>query len=96
MEREFYRNTLGFGGSFLFAGNLEEGRLMVLGNRGFLPSESVGTLPQVSDGMKRIPVYRGKELLKRNYRAFWRKERTNYYIEEFAEILHRLLTENKH
>lgn len=91
VEREFYQNTLGFGGSFLFAGNLEEGRLMVLGNRGFLPIESVGTLPQVSDGMKRIPIYRGKERLKRNYCAFWRKERTNYYIEEFAGILHSLL-----
>lgn len=91
VEREFYQNTLGFGGSFLFAGNLEEGRLMVLGNRGFLPIESVGTLPQVSDGMKRIPVYRGSESLKRNYCAFWRKERANYYIEEFARILHELL-----
>ncbi|MCM1497551.1 MAG: LysR family transcriptional regulator [Clostridium sp.] len=91
VEREFYQNTLGFGGSFLFAVNLEEGRLMALGNRGFLPVESVGTLPQVSDGMKRIPVYRGNEPLKRNYCAFWRKERTNYYIEEFAGILHKLL-----
>lgn len=91
VEREFYQNTLGFGGSFLFAGNLEEGRLMALGNRGFLPVESVGTLPQVSDGMRRIPVYRGSEPLKRNYCAFWRKERTNYYIEEFAGILHSLL-----
>ena len=92
VEREFYQNTLGFGGSFLFTGNLEEGRLMVLGNRGFLPIESVGTLPQVSDGMRRIPLYRGKEPLKRNYCAFWRKERTNYYIEEFARILHGMLT----
>lgn len=95
VEREFYQNTLGFGGSFLFAGNLEEGRLMVLGNRGFLPIESVGTLSQVSDGMKRIPIYRGKEPLKRNYCAFWRKERTNFYIEEFAGILHGLLTGQK-
>ncbi len=95
VEREFYQNTLGFGGSFLFATNREEGRLMVLGNRGFLPVESVGTLPQVSDGMKRILVCRGKEPLKRNYCAFWRKERTNYYIEEFAGILHGLLTDQK-
>ena len=92
VEREFYQNTLGFGGSFLFAGNLEEGRLMVLGNRGYLPVESVGTLPQVSDGMRRIPVCRGEEPLKRNYCAFWRKERTNYYIEEFAKIFHGMLT----
>jgi len=29
--------------------------------------------------------------VRRNYCAFWNKERTNYYIEEFAEILRKLL-----
>lgn len=27
----------------------------------------------------------------RNYCMFWKKDRSSYYIEEFAEILHRLL-----
>ena len=36
-EAAYYRDTLGFVGNFLYAENLEEGRLMVLGNRGFLP-----------------------------------------------------------
>ena len=29
------------------------------------------------------------------YRAFWRKDQTNYYIEEFANILRKLLSEEK-
>lgn len=91
VEQEYYKNTLGFKGSFLFAENLEEGRLMVVGNRGFLPVESVGTLPPEGASIRRLPLYRNGNQILRNYCAFWKKNRTNYYIEEFAEILHRLL-----
>ena len=94
-EQEYYQNTLGFGGNFLFAENLEEGRLMVIGNRGFLPVESVGTLPPPSAGIIRIPLYKGDQPIKRNYCAFWRVENANYYIEEFADLLRKLIHETK-
>ncbi|WP_455615012.1 LysR family transcriptional regulator [Eisenbergiella sp.] len=94
-EQEYYQNTLGFGGNFLFAENLEEGRLMVIGNRGFLPVESVGTLPPPNAGITRIPLYKGEKPIKRNYCAFWRVENANYYIEEFADLLRKLIHETK-
>lgn len=90
-EQEFYQNTLNFGENFLFAENLEEARLMVAGNQGFLPIEEVGTLPAVSMSISRIGLYRNGKQLQRNYCAFWKIEKTNYYIEEFAEMLHQLL-----
>lgn len=90
-EQAYYQNTLGFGGSYLFADNLEEGRLMAASNRGFLPVESVGTLPPTTAAVRRLPVVQDGQPLTRNYCAFWRKDRTNYYIEEFAEILYALL-----
>lgn len=90
-EQEYYKSTLGFGGRFLFAESLEEGRLMVVGNRGFLPIESVGTLSPESLSARRLPLCREGKQIQRNYCAFWRKERSNYYIEEFAEILKKLL-----
>lgn len=90
-EQEYFQNTLGFGGTFLFAENLEEGRLMVAGNRGFLPIESVGTLPPPGAAVRRLPIVQNGRQLKRNYCVFWLKEHTNYYIEEFAEILRKLL-----
>ena len=93
IEEDYYKNTLGFGGRFLFAENLEEGRLMVAGNRGFLPVERVGTLPPCGTGVKRLPVMEQGQQLKRNYCLFWVKENANYYIEEFAEILRKLLKE---
>lgn len=90
-EQEYYRNTLGFGGSYLFADNLEEGRLLVVSNRGFLPIESVGTLPPEGSSVRRLPVYSGESQVTRNYCLFWRKDLSNYYIEEFAAMLKKLL-----
>ena len=91
VEQDYYKNTLGFGGSFLFAENLEESRLMVVGGRGFLPVESIGTLPPVGASIKRLPVCRGDRQIFRNYCLFWNKEHSNYYIEEFAGLLKKLI-----
>ena len=90
-EQEYYRNTLGFGGSYLFADNLEEARLLVVSGRGFLPVESVGTLPPEGNSIRRQPVYQGDQQIMRNYCMFWKKDQTGYYIEEFADLLRRLL-----
>lgn len=89
-EEDFYRNTLGFNGTFLFAESLEEARMMVIGNRGFLPVEVAGTLPSPAVSVKRLPLVKNGKALIRNYCAFWKKERTNYYMEEFASLLHKL------
>lgn len=93
-EAGFYRKTLGFNGNFLYAENLEEGRLMVLGNRGFLPLENIGTMQPAVSNIKRIPLYRYAQPIKRKICAFWLKKNTNYYIEEFAETLHRLIEQS--
>lgn len=93
-EELYYRDTLGFGGNFIFSENLDEARLMVIGNRGFLAIEGVGTLPPVQATVRRLPLYRRQEPIRRRYCAFWRKERTNYYIEEFAGILKKLITKS--
>lgn len=90
-EEDYFKNTLGFGGRFLCAENLEEGRLMVAGGRGFLPIESVGTLPPTSAAIRRLPIMQNGRQLERNYCLFWIKEQSNYYIEEFADILRKLL-----
>lgn len=90
-EQEYYQNTLGFGSSYLFAENLEEGRLLVVSNRGFLPIECVGTLPPVGASICRLPICRNGQQIVRNYCAFWKKDRSSYYVEEFAGMLRTLL-----
>lgn len=90
-EQEYYQGTLGFANQFLFSENLEQARLMVIGKRGFLPIEAVGTLSSPSQGITRIPLYHNGKPQQRKYCAFWKKDRTNYYIEEFVELFRQLL-----
>lgn len=87
-ESEYYRKTLGFDGNFLFAENLEEGRLMVAGNRGFMPIGNVASLPLMDATIQRLPLLRGDKPLKRKYCVFWLKDKTSSYIESFADCLH--------
>ena len=90
-EQDYFRNTLDFGGQFLFAENLEEGRLLVTGNRGFLPVESVGTLPPPGAGIVRQPILQEGRQLRRNFCLFWAKSNENPYLEPFAGLLKRQL-----
>lgn len=92
-EQDFYQNTLGFNTKFLFARTLEEARLMVIANRGFMPVELIKQEQDKSDLLCQIPLYRGETQIQRNYCAFWRKDNTNFYIEEFAKILQNLFSE---
>lgn len=85
-EREFFQNTLGFSGNFLFTESLENARLMVLAGRGFLLSDGTKN-EEVFFDVARVPLYRSESQLKRNYCVFWKKKNTNYYIEEFADLL---------
>lgn len=94
-EEDYYKNTLGIGSSFLFAESLEEGRLMVAGNRGFLPVEEAGSLPPEGPAVRRVPITRNGRRMQRNYCVFWKKDQTNYYMEEFAEILRKLLLDKE-
>lgn len=92
-ESDYYQNTLGYGGNFLYALDLESARLMVAANKGFMPVED-STHIQESTTIKRIPLYQSHQQLTRNYCLFWKKEKTGYYIEEFADILHKIFEEH--
>lgn len=85
LEREFYRDVVGFQGDFLFAENLEEARLLVVSGKGFMPVE--GSAVPFGSTVTRIPLHRGDVQMKRNYCAFWRKDNSGYYTEEFGAIL---------
>jgi DNA-binding transcriptional LysR family regulator len=89
IEREYYHDIVGFQGGFLFSKNLEEARMMVISRKGVLPVEGPGNTQNIGVGMSihRIPLYRNGEQITRNYCAFWKKDNSGYYIEEFAELL---------
>lgn len=86
-EREYYHNVGGFSGEYLYAKNLEEARLMVIGRKGFLPVEETGQTAPAGTSIVRIPLVRGDAPILRNYCVFWKKTNTNHYVDVFAEIL---------
>ena len=92
-ETEFYRDVVGFQGEFLYAENLEEARLMVIGRKGFLPVDRTGKSTPAGNYIVRIPLVHGKQPVRRSYCAFWKKDNSGYYVEEFAEILKSQFTE---
>ena len=88
-EQEYYQGVVGFQGDFLYAENLEEARLMVIGGQGFMPVEGVKRAENFGSSISRIPLFRGDSQITRNYCAFWKQENSGYYVKEFADILKR-------
>ena len=86
-EREYFGSYLGLGPDLLFVDSLDEGRLMVIGNRGYLPVWVASDAPAPEAAVRRIPLLKGGAPLTRIYCAFWPKARSGYYVEEFAEAL---------
>lgn len=86
-EEHYYREIYGISGDFLFAENLEEARLMVVGGKGFLPVEGGEIPPQFSESIACLMLCRNGKPIKRNYCAFWKDGNSGYYTEDFASIL---------
>ena len=86
-EQEYYHDVVGFRGEFLYAENLEEARLMVIGRRGFFPVEGAEQTAPAGTSIVRIPLTRGEGPILRNYCAFWKKDNSSCYVEEFAKLL---------
>ena len=86
-EQEYYRDVVGFRGEFLYAENLEEARLMVIRRKGFFPVEGPGQAAPAGTSITRIPLVRGDAPILRNYCAFWKKDNSDPYVKEFAELL---------
>ena len=86
-ERAYYGDVLGFRSDFLFARSREEGRMMVAGNRGFMPIETRVKTGRTGSALRRVPLVGQDGQLKSEYFLYWPKDRTNRLIEEFADIL---------
>lgn len=88
-ERDYYQGVVGFQGDFLYVRNLDEARMMVIGGQGFMPVEGVRTAENGGSSIIRVPLFRGDSQINRNYCAFWKKDNSGYYVEEFADMLKR-------
>jgi hypothetical protein len=85
-DEQYYRDVIGFSGSFLYAESLEEARLLAVSGRGFLPHEGIGKELSAMKGTRVLPLYRNGNPIRHRFCAFWLKSRAGYYVEEFARI----------
>lgn len=86
-EQTYYRDIVGIQGEFLFAENLEEARMLVIGGKGYLPVEGAPRSHSQAATCRRIPLLRDGRPILRNYCAFWKVGSQNPYVEDFADIL---------
>lgn len=94
IEKEFYENIIGLKCHYIFADDIDEARLLVAIHKGFMPIEYAQKENNQHQHVVSIPLYRNKNQLQRNYCAFWKKEKSHYYIEEFADMLRNKIREN--
>ena len=89
VEQDFYQKVLGIGRRYDFVESLDDARLSVLGNRGFLPVADVGRSSDTHVGIQRLPLlHQDQRPVTFNYCAFWKKAKSNAFIEEFVSIFH--------
>lgn len=86
-EEEYYRNIVGVQGEILFTENLEEARLLVISGKGYMPLEGMCIPRSFGTTLKRIALNKSGRPITRKYCAFWKKDNSGYYVEEFAELL---------
>lgn len=51
------------------------------------PVEGARQAGNFGSSIRRIPLFRNGEQITRNYCAFWKKNNSGYYVEEFAKLL---------
>ena len=86
-EQDYYKNIIGLQGDFLFADTVQEARLKIITGQGYMPVDVIGEQNSFDTSVKRVPLVRNQSPVTKNYCAFWRKDNSGYYIEEFAQIL---------
>ena len=86
-EQNYYENIIGLRGDFLFADTMQEARLKMITGQGYMPVDIIGDQAWFDTSVSRIPLVRNQSPVTKTYCAFWKKDNSGYYIEEFAQIL---------
>lgn len=85
-ERSFYQERIGITSEFVFAENLEEARLLVIGGKGFMPVEGGGQI-SMGTSLSHVQLLRNGKPINRNYCVFWKLDSATDYMREFGELL---------
>lgn len=92
LEQQFFQNALNIPGStYRFVKNLGEAHLAVAGNHGFFPTADLGGEEEDGSPLVKLPfLQEDGSPVHFHYCAFWKKSRSNYYMEEFASLFRQI------
>ncbi|CVI70708.1 HTH-type transcriptional regulator CynR [Clostridiales bacterium CHKCI001] len=86
-EQRYYDEIVGLHGEFLFAETLQDARLKIVTGQGYMPVDVIGEQVWFDTVVSRILLTRNGEPIEKTYCAFWKKNNSGFYVEEFAEML---------
>ena len=86
-EQHYYEEIFGIKGEFLFADTIQDARLKIITGQGYMPVDVIKKRKGTDTTICQIPLYRNDHMIKKNYCAFWKRDNSGYYIEEFAQLL---------
>lgn len=86
-EQAYYESIVGLQGEYLFADTVQEARLKIISGQGYMPVDVIGEQEWFDTSVSRIPLVRNRQAIQKTYCAFWKKDNSGYYIEEFADML---------
>lgn len=86
-EQAYYESIVGLQGEYLFADTVQEARLKTISGQGYMPVDVIGEQEWFDTSVSRIPLVRNRQAIQKTYCAFWKKDNSGYYIEEFADML---------
>ncbi len=86
-EQEYYEKIIGLKGEYIFADSIQSARLKIVTGQGYMPVDIIGEQEWFDTSISRIPLVRKSEPVTKAYCAFWKKDNSGYYIEEFADML---------
>lgn len=86
-EQHYYEEIFGMQGEFLFADTIQDARLKIITGQGYMPVDVIKKKKEPDMTICQIPLYRNDHMIKKNYCAFWKRDNSGYYIEEFAQFL---------
>ena len=86
-ERAYFEKIVGLKCDYIFCESYQDARLKIATGQGFMPVDVIGKQQWFDTAVSRILLVRNGEKVTKAYCAFWKKDNSGYYIEEFADIL---------
>lgn len=86
-EQNYYEDIVGIQGDFVFATSMQEARLKIATGQGYMPVDVIGDSVWDDASIERILSVRNEKPIEKVYCAFYRKDHSAYYIEEFVKML---------